>query len=194
MRLPDGAKRHPRLQRAWTWRPEARLFASQANPSALRREERRGLEGIAAPLSEGFRQGQQPLDSRDGRRGELRGGARPKAGLGGDRPGYFGAPSRSALATSETLDHLPRSSVRKKKRRRDRLISVAAADPEWAVGFEDECWWSRVALPTLSSWAEEGKPLRLVQRSVAKDDPDPRRPSPATGCICPSSNRRGCVL
>jgi hypothetical protein len=42
------------------------------------------------------------------------------------------------------------------------------------VGFEDECWWSRVALPTLSSWAEEGKPLRLVQRSVAKDDPDPK--------------------
>jgi DDE superfamily endonuclease len=31
-----------------------------------------------------------------------------------------------------------------------------------------------LALPTLSSWAEEGKPLRLVQRSVAKDDPDPK--------------------
>jgi hypothetical protein len=25
-------------------------------------------------------------------------------------------------------------------------MEVAAADPEWAVGFEDECWWSRVAL------------------------------------------------
>ncbi len=53
-------------------------------------------------------------------------------------------------------------------------MEVAAADPEWAVGFEDECWWSRVALPTLSSWAEEGKPLRLLQKSVAKDDPDPK--------------------
>jgi hypothetical protein len=53
-------------------------------------------------------------------------------------------------------------------------MSVAAADPEWATGFEDETWWSRLALPTLSSWAEEGKPLRLVQRSVAKDDPDPK--------------------
>jgi hypothetical protein len=50
-------------------------------------------------------------------------------------------------------------------------MSVAAADPEWAVGFCDECWWSRLALPTLSSWAEEGKPLRLLQKSVAKDDP-----------------------
>ena len=35
MRLPDGAKRHPRLQRAWTWRPEARLFASPKRTQAL---------------------------------------------------------------------------------------------------------------------------------------------------------------
>jgi hypothetical protein len=53
-------------------------------------------------------------------------------------------------------------------------MSVAAADPEWAVGFCDECWWSRLALPTLSSWSEEGKPLRLIQQSVAKDDPAPK--------------------
>jgi hypothetical protein len=54
-------------------------------------------------------------------------------------------------------------------------MNVAEADPEWAVGFEDECWWSRLALPALSSWAEEGKPLRLTQHtSVAKDDPDPK--------------------
>ncbi len=98
------------------------------------------------------------------------------------------------MAASRTLDRLPRSPVvRKKKRRRDRLMEVAAADPEWAVGFEDECWWSRVALPTLSSWAEEGKPMRLVQQSVAKDDPEPRRPSPATGSTCRSSIRRGCA-
>jgi len=49
-------------------------------------------------------------------------------------------------------------------------MSVAEADPRWATGFEDECWWSRLALPTLSSWTEEGKPLRLIQQSVAKDD------------------------
>jgi hypothetical protein len=54
-------------------------------------------------------------------------------------------------------------------------MSVAEANPEtWAVGFLDECWWSRVALPNLNSWAEEGKPLRLIQRSVAKDDPEPK--------------------
>ena len=53
-------------------------------------------------------------------------------------------------------------------------MAIADADPLWAVGFEDECWWSRVALPTLSTFSEEKKPLRLVQRSVAKDDPDPK--------------------
>jgi hypothetical protein len=31
-----------------------------------------------------------------------------------------------------------------------------------------------VALPTLSSFSEEGKPMRLIQQSVAKDDPEPK--------------------
>ena len=54
-------------------------------------------------------------------------------------------------------------------------MEIAESDPEWIAGFEDECWWSRLALPTLSSWAEEGKPpMRLVQQSLAKDDPEPK--------------------
>jgi DDE superfamily endonuclease len=54
-------------------------------------------------------------------------------------------------------------------------MEVAAENPgTWAVGFEDECWWSRLALPTLNAWSEEADPLRLVQRSVAKDDPEPK--------------------
>ena len=54
-------------------------------------------------------------------------------------------------------------------------MEVAQDNPEtWAVGFCDECWWSRLALPTLSSFSEQGKPLRLVQQSLAKDDPDPK--------------------
>jgi hypothetical protein len=42
------------------------------------------------------------------------------------------------------------------------------------VGFEDETWWSRLALPSLHAWGEGGEPLRLVQRSAAKDEPDPK--------------------
>ncbi len=46
----------------------------------------------------------------------------------------------------------------------------------WVVGFCEECWWSsRLARPSLHSFSQEGKPLRLVQQSVAKDDdPDPK--------------------
>ena len=51
-------------------------------------------------------------------------------------------------------------------------MEIAGADPEsWAVGFLDECWWSRLALPTLNAWGEESNPPRLIQQSVAKDDP-----------------------
>ena len=54
-------------------------------------------------------------------------------------------------------------------------MEMAGADPEsWAVGFLDECWWSRLALPTLNAWGEESNPPRLIQQSVAKDDPEPK--------------------
>jgi hypothetical protein len=42
------------------------------------------------------------------------------------------------------------------------------------VGFCDECWWSRAAQPNLHSFSEEGELLRLVEQSLAKDDPDPK--------------------
>ena len=41
------------------------------------------------------------------------------------------------------------------------------------MGFEDETWWSRVAQPVLHSWTTPDQPLRLVEQTVAKDDPDP---------------------
>ncbi len=72
------------------------------------------------------------------------------------------------------MDHEPRPRVRSKKRRRDRLIAIAERNPQWAVGFEDETWWSRLAQPSLHAWSEAGKPPRLEQLPVAKDDPDPK--------------------
>jgi hypothetical protein len=71
-------------------------------------------------------------------------------------------------------------------------MEMAEANPgTWAVGFEDECWWSRVASPNLSSWAEEGKPLRLIQQSVARDDPEPKAISCVTDSTCPSLIKHG---
>ncbi|TAK35977.1 MAG: hypothetical protein EPO21_04355 [Chloroflexota bacterium] len=40
------------------------------------------------------------------------------------------------------------------------------------LGFADETWWSRVARPSLHTWADE--PLRLIEQTVARDDPDPK--------------------
>jgi len=51
---------------------------------------------------------------------------------------------------------------------------VVARHPEWALGYEDEVWWSRLAHPCLSAWSDDGQPLRLVEQTVAKDDPDPK--------------------
>jgi hypothetical protein len=54
------------------------------------------------------------------------------------------------------------------------LIRLAARQPTWALGFQDEVWWSCLAQPALSSWAAPDQPLRLVERAVAADDPDPK--------------------
>jgi hypothetical protein len=72
------------------------------------------------------------------------------------------------------VDHQSGSAVRPKKSSRDRLIRLAARQPTWVLGFQDEVWWSRLALPALSSWAAVDQPLRLVERAVAPDDPDPK--------------------
>src|SRR3989440_8533074 len=62
----------------------------------------------------------------------------------------------------------------RKKARRDRLIRVAQAHPDWLLGFEDEVWWSRLAHPALHAWQDDAHPLRLVAQTVARDDPDPK--------------------
>ncbi len=53
-------------------------------------------------------------------------------------------------------------------------MRLARESAERVVGFEDECWWSRVARPDLYSFSEAGEPLRLVEQLLAKDDPDPK--------------------
>lgn len=72
------------------------------------------------------------------------------------------------------MDHESGPRVRQEKKARDRLIRLAAGHPDWVICFEDETWWSRLARPNLSTWVEPNQPLHLVERSVAKDDPDPK--------------------
>jgi transposase len=49
---------------------------------------------------------------------------------------------------------------------------VAERQPDWALGFADETWWSRFARPRLHAWTEQ--PLRLVEQDEPKGDPDPK--------------------
>jgi len=72
------------------------------------------------------------------------------------------------------VDHEPGSRVHAKKNARDRLIRWAAEHPEWALGFQDETWWSRFAQPNLYAWSTEGETLRLVEQTKSKEDPDPK--------------------
>jgi hypothetical protein len=78
------------------------------------------------------------------------------------------------VEAGQALDHEPRPRVRAEKSQRDRLIRLAQTHPDWALGFEDEVWWSRLAPPALHAWAEPDRPLRLVAQAVAKNDPDPK--------------------
>jgi transposase len=53
-------------------------------------------------------------------------------------------------------------------------MRLAATHPDWALGFADEVWWSRVVHPKMASWADERAPMRLIEQTVRRDDPDPK--------------------
>ena len=53
-------------------------------------------------------------------------------------------------------------------------MRLAASHPEWALGFEDETWGSRLAQPALHAWTPVQQPLHLVEQIVPRTDPDPK--------------------
>jgi DDE superfamily endonuclease len=52
-------------------------------------------------------------------------------------------------------------------------MRLAESHPDWVLGFQDECWWSRLAQPDLHAWAG-GEPLRLSALAVGRSDPGPK--------------------
>lgn len=42
----------------------------------------------------------------------------------------------------------------------------------WAIGFLDEVWWSRFALPQASAWQDQEEPVRFIEQRWQKADPD----------------------
>lgn len=51
------------------------------------------------------------------------------------------------------------------------MIEEAHEREGWAVGYQDEVWWSRLTHPNLHSWVEDA-PLKLVEQAHEKGDPD----------------------
>jgi len=80
------------------------------------------------------------------------------------------------------------------KKQRERLIRLAKQHRDWVLGFADEVWWSRLAQPDLHTWPPDHQALRLIEKTLAKDDDDPK----ALACCgvrgrdCQS--RYGCAL
>jgi transposase len=67
----------------------------------------------------------------------------------------------------------PDPAYRRKKYARDRLLRLAAAHPDWVLGFADEVWWSRLARPELHAWAG-AEPLHLEEVRAGRDDTEPK--------------------
>jgi transposase len=76
------------------------------------------------------------------------------------------------MEACQELDHEPGPGLRAKKKRRDKLMSLAESHSDWVVGFQDEVWWSRLAQPRLTTWSEQA--MRLVAKARAKGDTEPK--------------------
>jgi DDE superfamily endonuclease len=46
--------------------------------------------------------------------------------------------------------------------------------PRWALGFEDEVWWSRLAQPAQQCWTDAEATPQLQERTPPTADPDPK--------------------
>jgi hypothetical protein len=51
------------------------------------------------------------------------------------------------------------------------VIAWAAQRPEWVLGYQDECWWSRVTEPQLHAWSAPDQPVRLREKTVPPGEP-----------------------
>ena len=58
-------------------------------------------------------------------------------------------------------------------------MALARTHPTWALAWENEVWWSRLAHPARHTWRPAHDPLRLQERTL----PDAERPAKALACF-----------
>ena len=78
------------------------------------------------------------------------------------------------LEACQTLDHQPRSAVPAKKNARDRLIAWASQQPTGRLALAMKSGGAALRLPQMHAWQSQDQPVRLVEQSWRKDDPDPK--------------------
>src|SRR5215510_12655071 len=128
------------------------LPTAPAATTSLRGGARRAGTRALAPPPARLWPSHECMDARPRRRGPVRPRPDRPPGQWRSDPHDAAAPGHW-LETRQTLDHQSRSRIRAKTRRRDRLITLAQAHPEWALSFADDGWWSRLAQPQLHAWA-----------------------------------------
>ena len=63
----------------------------------------------------------------------------------------------------------------RKKAARDRLIRLSKHHPDWALGYLDQTWWSRLRQPLGYTWGDStSKGLRMEILSFPKEDKAPK--------------------
>src|SRR5439155_7783362 len=152
--------------------PAGEILPARYRPALPGRTVHRPAEGSVASQPPSLRQTDEPVDLGSGRRGL------PRQRLDATAPHARSHPrgletSGHPLAARQALDHQPRPRLPAKKKSRDRLIRLARTHPDWVLGFQDETWWSRLALPALHAWSAS-EPLHLVERAAERTDPDPK--------------------
>src|SRR5262249_42308125 len=155
---PLGPRRRPCLRPRGAGLLAGEVLAAPQRPAPAGHRLRGAAAAPAAPEPARLRQAPRHLDVGPARSGLLREGLdAPSAQHRDPPPGH--PPPGGFLAAGQALDPQPRPRLRAKKKARDRLIRLAARHPDWVLGYQDECWWSRLAQPDLHAWAEE-EPLR----------------------------------
>jgi|SRR5579884_338458 len=175
VRRTNSAPCHPRVQPARSG--GALCWLQPAPPScdrAARGRNCRAVQSRVPSSSARFWLPDQPVDARLARQTGCSSGRDGPPSQHRDHAPNAQA-LRDQLETSQALDHQPRSALRGKQTARDRLLSWASQEKQvatWAIGFLDEVWWSRFALPNAFAWQSRDDPVRFVEQQWQKADPD----------------------
>src|SRR6266480_5116646 len=173
LRRPDGSQCDQRLQWCRTLGAARRLFTSPPPAEHVYRRRMPALTGSLASQSARLWPRSRPVDLGVGSPGQFRARDHHHRGFHRKRASSPQT-AQNQLEACQALDYQPRPVVPTKKNARDRLIAWASHQPAWAIGFQDEVWWSRFALPRMNAWQDSQHPVHLVEQSWKKGDPDPK--------------------